>query len=98
YAVAMGSNGAEVALAWATLDDASAGRIRLRRLNAALGTISTVRVAEPGVAALGYGGADSFWVVPLPSGWVVAGMGPSNMFVHTFDAAGANVGRITLKA
>jgi hypothetical protein len=98
YTVAMGANGAEVALAWATSNDASAGKMRFSRLNAAFGTISTVRVNEPGIAAAGYW-SNTFSVAPLPSGWVIAGMGLSNnLFVHTFDAAGANVGRITMKA
>jgi hypothetical protein len=93
--VALASNDSQVAIAWAANADGG-GKLRFTLLTSDLDPINTVTVTERGVGNPLSVPLDSpsFRVAALPSGWVVAGAGGAGLFVHTFNAGGANAGRM----
>jgi hypothetical protein len=77
--------------------DTGSARLTFARLDAGLAVINAVGLddtIQPG--PLQGLMIDSAVAAPLPSGWVVAGCGYGQLFLHTLDANGKKVARTTL--
>jgi hypothetical protein len=82
----------EVAVAWIEQSATAHGKLHITRLSPSLDFVSASEFVDSTLESLPL----SLDIAPLPSGWVAAGMGVSEVFVHGVDATGGDLGRLTI--
>jgi hypothetical protein len=95
FAVGIAATETEIGLAWSQWGEDGEQHLKFARLTSGLSLLTTTEFEE---ATTGLEG--DLLIAPLPSGWVVAGMGQrsftdytQDIVVHGFNASGAHVSR-----
>jgi len=95
-AVAIAGNGNEIGIASLGHTVSAQPTLTFARLSATLQLVSTTAIQDDAFASGGTSVVD-VRLAPLPSGWVMAAWVNQELFIHTLDATGKDLGRTTVE-